>query len=174
MPAHKIVGLGIAHVPEGRRVFPDMTVFENLRMGGYRRLRRAGVLGRDSAFDDDLSLTYEHFPRLKERRSQRAGSLSGGEQQMLAIGRALMARPRLLLLDEPSIGLAPRMVQEIAQVIAAITRRWRVGILLIEQNARMAFRIAQHAYVLETGQVVITGATEALAQNEEVKRVYLG
>ncbi len=174
VPAHRIVGLGIAHVPEGRRVFPDMTVYENLRMGAYRRLRRGRSMLRDSAFEDDLALTYEHFPRLKERARQRAGSLSGGEQQMLAIGRALMARPRLLLLDEPSIGLAPRMVQEIAQVIAAITRRWRVGILLIEQNARMAFRIAQHAYVLETGQVVITGATGALARNEEVKRVYLG
>ena len=174
VPAHKIVGIGIAHVPEGRRVFPEMTVFENLRMGAYLRLKRNELIRSDPAFEEDLAMTYEHFPRLKERRGQRAGSLSGGEQQMLAIGRALMAKPRMLLLDEPSVGLAPTMVQEIAHVIAEITRRWQVGVLLIEQNARMAFRLAERAYVLETGQVAMAGTTEALIRDENVKRVYLG
>ena len=174
MPPHKIVTLGIAHVPEGRRVFPDMTVFENLRMGAYLRIQNVGVFNPDAAIKEDLDMVYDHFPRLRERQRQRAGTLSGGEQQMLAIGRALMAKPRMLLLDEPSVGLAPTMVQEIAHVIAEITRRWSVSVLLIEQNARLAFRLAQHAYVLETGVVAMSGPTSELTQNEEVKRVYLG
>ncbi len=174
MPPHKIVQLGIAHVPEGRRVFPDMTVFENLRMGAYLRIQNVGVINPDAAIKEDLEMVYDHFPRLRERHRQRAGTLSGGEQQMVAIGRALMAKPRMLLLDEPSVGLAPTMVQEIAHVIAEITRRWSVSVLLIEQNARLAFRLAQHAYVLETGTVAMSGSTSELSQNEEVKRVYLG
>jgi branched-chain amino acid transport system ATP-binding protein len=150
-----------------------MTVLGNLRMGAYRHLKRSNLLKKDVKLEGDLERVYQHFPRLKERLSQQSGSLSGGEQQMLAIGRALMAKPHLLLLDEPSMGLAPTMVREIEKIINAINKQG-VSILLVEQNARMAFRLAQKAYVLEIGEVAMAGATAELTDNEEIKRVYLG
>lgn len=166
MPPHKIAGLGVAHVPEGKRLFTDMTVLENLKMGAYLR--------HDTEVDRDLERIYRHFPILEERRQQRSGSLSGGEQQMLAIGRALMSQPKVLLLDEPSIGLSPLMVQEIAKVIMDLRQGGSLGIILVEQNARMAFRLVKKAYVLQTGSVVLAGDTEELMQNEEVRKAYLG
>lgn len=166
MPPHKIAGLGVAHVPEGKRLFTDMTVLENLKMGAYLR--------QDTEVDRDLERIYRHFPILEERRQQRSGSLSGGEQQMLAIGRALMSQPKVLLLDEPSIGLSPLMVQEIAKVIMDLRQGGSLGIILVEQNARMAFRLVKKAYVLQTGSVVLAGDTEELMQNEEVRKAYLG
>ena len=166
MPPHKIAGLGVAHVPEGKRLFTDMTVLENLKMGAYLR--------QDTEVDRDLERIYQHFPILEERRQQRSGSLSGGEQQMLAIGRALMSQPKVLLLDEPSIGLSPLMVQEIAKVIMDLRQGGSLGIILVEQNARMAFRLVKKAYVLQTGSVVLAGDTEELMQNEEVRKAYLG
>ena len=165
-PAQDIVALGIVQVPEGRRVFPNMSVMENLELGAYLRKDRAGI-------KEDLNQVLTRFPRLKERRSQLAGTLSGGEQQMLAIGRALMARPRLMLLDEPSMGLAPLLVREIFEIIQEINRAGTT-ILLVEQNAHMALSIADYAYVLETGRIVLEGPAQELAQSEEVKEAYLG
>jgi branched-chain amino acid transport system ATP-binding protein len=165
--AHQIVARGIAHVPEGRRLFPEMTALENLNMGGYARSDKKGVRA-------DLDRVFHHFPRLQERRDQRAGSMSGGEQQMLAIGRALMANPRLLLLDEPSVGLAPIMVAEIARIIRRINRELGVTILLVEQNARMALSLATHAYILQTGLVFRDGEPRELIQDEGLKIAYFG
>ncbi len=162
----KIVGMGICQVPEGRRVFPAMTVLENLEMGAYLRKGKKEI-------DDDLENIFARFPRLKERRRQLAGTLSGGEQQMLAIGRALMARPQLLLMDEPSMGLAPLLVKEIFAIIKDINERGTT-ILLVEQNAHMALSIASRAYVIETGEIVLQGTAEELLNSPEVKKAYLG
>ena len=161
-----VVRGGIAHVPEGRRVFPFMTVRENLNMGAFRRKDKEEI-------KKNLEEVFEHFHILRERRSQRAGSLSGGEQQMLAIGRALMSQPTLLLLDEPSLGLAPLMVKEVGRIIGEINRR-QVGIILVEQNAHMALRIARKGYVLETGSIALQGPASDLIDNEHVKKAYLG
>ena len=162
----RIVARGIAHVPEGRRVFPELTVLENLMTGAY--LRRDGPSVRS-----DLDMVYGHFPRLRERRGQYAKTLSGGEQQMLAMGRALMAAPRLLLMDEPSIGLSPIMVQEIASIIGEIHRKG-VPVVLVEQNASLALHLASYGYVLETGRIALHGPCEVLRENEHVRRAYLG
>jgi len=162
----EIVRSGIAHVPEGRRVFPYMTVKENLKLGAFRRKDKEGIR-------NDLEGVFEHFPVLRDRRSQSAGSLSGGEQQMLAIGRALMSQPLLLLLDEPSLGLAPLMVKEVGRIIREINQK-NVGIILVEQNARMALRLAHKGYVLETGSVVLQGEASELIDDEHVKKAYLG
>jgi branched-chain amino acid transport system ATP-binding protein len=164
-PPHGIVHRGITHVPEGRRIFNRLSVQENLEMGAYTRA------DRDVARDMDG--VFSILPRLKERRTQVAGTLSGGEQQMLAIGRALMAKPRLLLLDEPSMGLAPVLVEQIFETVLAINRRG-VTILLVEQNASMALSIAQRGYVLETGRIALEGAAVELAGDPEVRRAYLG
>jgi branched-chain amino acid transport system ATP-binding protein len=165
VPAHHVVQRGITHVPEGRRIFNRLTVVENLEMGAYTR--------SDPGVADDLERVFAVFPRLRERRSQVAGTLSGGEQQMLAIGRALMARPRLLLLDEPSMGLAPVLVEQIFDTVQTINRQG-VTILLVEQNAAMALSIAARGYVLETGRVALEGQASALAGNPAVRRAYLG
>lgn len=164
--AQQIVALGIVQVPEGRRVFPSMSVMENLELGAYLRKDRVAIR-------DDLDRVFTRFPRLQERRSQMAGTLSGGEQQMLAIGRALMARPRLMLLDEPSMGLAPLLVREIFEIIKEINQTGTT-ILLVEQNAHMALSIAHYAYVLETGKIVLEGPAAELAQSDKVKEAYLG
>ena len=166
LPPERIVARGISHVPEGRRVFPDLTVEENLRTGAF--LRRDGV-----EVERDLILIYERFPRLGERRGQWARTMSGGEQQMLAIGRALMAKPRLLLLDEPSMGLAPLIVQEIAGIIEEISAQG-VTVILVEQNAELALLLADYAYVLETGALALEGPAGDLHENEHVKKAYLG
>ena len=166
LEADRIVARGIAHVPEGRRVFPELTVLENLMTGAY--LRRDGPSVRS-----DLDMVYGHFPRLRERRGQYAKTLSGGEQQMLAMGRALMAAPRLLLMDEPSIGLSPLMVQEIAAIIGDIHRKG-VPVVLVEQNASLALHLASYGYVLETGRIALHGPTGVLRENEHVRRAYLG
>ena len=163
---HKILGLGMAHVPEGRRVFSRMTVMENLQMGAYIRNDASGIL-------EDYDMVFERLPRLKERRKQAAGTLSGGEQQMLAIGRALMGRPKMLLLDEPSMGLSPLLVGEIFKIISDVNESG-VTVLLVEQNAKKALEIADRAYVLETGKIVMSGDTLELADNEEVRKAYLG
>jgi branched-chain amino acid transport system ATP-binding protein len=165
VPPHAIVQRGLAHVPEGRKIFNRLTVADNLEMGAYVR--------RDGEIQQDMERVFALFPRLLERRGQVAGTLSGGEQQMLAIGRALMARPRLLLLDEPSMGLAPVLVEQIFETIRDINRQG-TPILLVEQNAAMALTIAQRGYVLETGRVVLAGSAPELAENEEVRRAYLG
>ncbi len=165
--AHRVVGLGLGHAPEGRRLFPHMTVLENLKMGAYLR-------GNDAALAQTLAEVVARFPRLAERRSQRAGTLSGGEQQMLAIGRALMAAPRMLILDEPSFGLAPMMVAEIGRVIKAINRDRKVTVLLVEQNARMALSISSTTYVMEAGTIVLEGSSAALRESPHVKAAYLG
>ncbi len=165
MPAHEIVLRGVAHVPEGRRIFNRLSVRENLMMGAYLRA--------DEAIESDLERVFALFPVLKERLRQVAGTLSGGEQQMLAIGRAVMARPRLLLLDEPSMGLAPVVVERIFETVVGINREGTT-ILLVEQNAAMALTIAHRAYVLETGTVALSGPAEELARNPEVRRAYLG
>jgi branched-chain amino acid transport system ATP-binding protein len=162
----RLVRMGIVQVPEGRQIFAELTVRENLLLGGYAR-RDLGAAGQDPP------RVFEYFPRLRERLQQRAGTLSGGEQQMLAIGRALMARPRLLLLDEPSLGLAPMLVKEIFRVISEI-RAAGTTVLLVEQNAHMALAIADHAYVLETGRVILGDRSAALRQREEVRGAYLG
>ena len=162
----KIVGMGISQVPEGRRVFASMSVLENLEMGAYLRKNKKEIA-------DDMDNVFVRFPRLKERRKQMAGTLSGGEQQMLAIGRALMARPQLLLMDEPSMGLAPLLVKEIFAIIKDINERGTT-ILLVEQNAHMALSIADKAYVIETGEIVLQGSAEHLLKSEDVKKAYLG
>ena len=163
----EIVALGISHVPEGRHIFPQMTVAENLDMGAFLRSDRGEIR-------KDLDYIYTLFPVLAERRHQLGGTLSGGEQQMLAISRALMARPRLLLLDEPSLGLAPLLVKLIFQIIRKINAEQGTTILLVEQNANMALRIAHRGYVMETGRIVMEGAADTLMHNEDVKRAYLG
>lgn len=167
MEAHKIIRLGLAQVPEGRRVFSGLTVQQNLQMGAYTRRD-----GKD-AIQADFDMVYDLLPRLKERRSQAAGTLSGGEQQMLAIGRALMCRPKMLLLDEPSMGLSPLLVQEIFKIIRDVNRNG-VTVLLVEQNAKMALEIANRAYVLETGTIKMEGEATELANNIEVRKAYLG
>src|SRR6185437_15335961 len=165
VPAHEIVEFGIALAPEGRHCFPRMTVRENLDMGAYRR--------RDAGIDEDLEHVFDLFPRLKERERQKAGTMSGGEQQMLAIGRALMARPKLLMLDEPSLGLAPVLVQRIYETIGEINR-FGVTILLVEQNANYALAAAGSGYVLETGRVVLANDSASLRNDPEVQKAYLG
>jgi branched-chain amino acid transport system ATP-binding protein len=162
----EILRRGIAHCPEGRRVFPHMTVRENLAMGAYVRDDARSVAS-------DLEQTFAHFPILAERRGQAAGTLSGGEQQMLAIGRALMARPRLILFDEPSLGLAPTMVEAVFEIIAGIQREG-TAVLMVEQNAYMALRLASRAYVMETGRIALEGPARALVGDEHVRRAYLG
>jgi len=165
-PAQKIVALGISQVPEGRRIFPNLTVQENLELGAYLQ-RDKGEIRRS------MGVVFGHFPRLEERRAQMAGTLSGGEQQMLAMGRALMSKPKLLLLDEPSMGLAPMLVQEIFSIIEEI-REQGTTILLVEQNAHMALSVADYGYVMETGKIVLSGTAAELASSEEVKKAYLG
>jgi branched-chain amino acid transport system ATP-binding protein len=162
----KIVGLGIAQVPEGRRVFPELTVLENLNIGAFLRRDTAGIAR-------DLESVFGHFPRLEERAGQWGKTLSGGEQQMLAMGRALMAKPKLLLMDEPSLGLAPIMVQEIANIIVNINKMG-VSVVLVEQNAELALRLANYAYVLETGSIALEGPANELHENDHVRRAYLG
>lgn len=166
LPANKIVAMGISHVPEGRRIFPDMTVEENLRTGAFLRKSRSEV-------EDDLDGIYSQFPILKSRQTKNAKTLSGGEQQMLAIGRALMARPRVLLMDEPSMGLAPVIVDEIRKIIEQIKENG-VTILLVEQNAELALNLANYAYVLENGKIALEGPAEELHDNEQVRTAYLG
>jgi branched-chain amino acid transport system ATP-binding protein len=163
----RIVALGISMVPEGRHVYPYMSVRDNLLMGAYLRTDKAGIQA-------DLDKVFGRFPRLKERYRQQGGTLSGGEQQMVAIGRALMARPRLLLLDEPSLGLAPMLVREIAGAITTINREDQVSVILVEQNSRMALKISSQAYVLETGRVALSGRSADLLHNDHVRRLYLG
>ena len=162
-----IVKLGIAMVPEGRRGFPLMSVKDNLLMGAFTRSDRGGIA-------QTLEMVLGRFPRLKERYTQQAGTLSGGEQQMMVIGRALMAKPKLLLLDEPSLGVAPKLVQDIARSIVAINRDEKVSVLLVEQNSRMALRISQRAYALTTGSIALSGYSAELLNDERVKRLYLG
>ena len=164
-PAHKIVELGIAHVPEGRRIFTSMTVEENLDMGAFTV--------RGGNIDADKERVFEQFPRLKERRKQIAGTLSGGEQQMLAMGRALMSHPKLLMLDEPSMGLAPILVEQVFDIIASLHKAGTT-ILLVEQNAEMALSIADRAYVMETGRITLSGTGKELAASEDVQKAYLG
>ncbi|MCI8442401.1 MAG: ABC transporter ATP-binding protein [Provencibacterium sp.] len=164
IPAHKIVELGMAHVPEGRRIFLQMSVEENLEMGAYTKSRTE---------KENMERVYEQFPRLKERRRQIAGTLSGGEQQMLAMGRGLMSNPRLLMLDEPSMGLAPILVEQIFEIIRRLHEAGTT-ILLVEQNAQMALSVADRGYVLETGKIVATGTGTELLDNEAVKKAYLG
>ncbi|RWK09977.1 ABC transporter ATP-binding protein [Mesorhizobium sp.] len=163
----EIVKMGIAMVPEGRRVFPYMTVKDNLLMGAFTRSSKSEIAA-------SLEMVLGRFPRLKERFSQAAGTMSGGEQQMLVIGRALMAKPKLLLLDEPSLGVAPKLVQDIARSIVAINRDEKVSVLLVEQNSRMALRISQRAYALTTGSVALSGNSAELLTDDRVKRLYLG
>jgi branched-chain amino acid transport system ATP-binding protein len=164
---HKIVSWGLSHCPEGRRVFPRLSVKENLELGAYLRRDKDGVR-------KDLAQVFELFPRLDERMKQMAGTLSGGEQQMLAIGRAFMSKPKLLMLDEPSLGIAPILVQEIFRTIKTINETQKLTILLVEQNANMALKLAHYAYVLETGKVVLHGKASELAQDERIKAAYLG
>ena len=163
----KIVRMGMAHVPDGRGTFTDLTVEENLRLGAYSRKDKDAV-------SEDIEGVFEHFPRLKERLYQQAGTLSGGEQQMLAISRALMLRPKLLLLDEPSFGLAPLIVQEIFEIMRNINKTNGVSMLLVEQNASLALNLADHAYLLETGNVVLSGPAKDIRSDESVRRTYLG
>ena len=166
IPAHKIVEMGMAHVPEGRRVFPEMTVYQNLMLGAYTR--------KDSAEKQaSLEKVYGHFPRLKERQKQLAGTLSGGEQQMLAMGRALMSKPKIILMDEPSMGLSPIFVNEIFSIIEEVSKEGTT-VLLVEQNAKKALCLADRAYVLETGSITVTGDAKDLLNNDEIRKAYLG
>jgi branched-chain amino acid transport system ATP-binding protein len=167
LPAHKIVARGLSHVPEGRMVFSNLTVAENLAMGAYLRCKRDEIAR-------DLDYVFAMFPRLKERLKQQAGTLSGGEQQMLAIGRALMASPKLLMLDEPSLGLAPRLISTIFEKIVEINRTKGTAVLLVEQNARLALEVSSHAYVLETGRIVMGGPSRELKDTPQLKAAYLG
>lgn len=166
IPAHKIVSLGMAHVPEGRRVFADLSVYENLKMGAYTRKDKEEI-------EKSLDRVYERFPRLKERKNQLAGTLSGGEQQMLAMGRALMSQPKIILMDEPSMGLSPILVNEIFDIIQEVSKSGTT-VLLVEQNAKKALSIADRAYVLETGKIVLDGKAEALLNDDSIKKAYLG
>ena len=166
MPAHKIVREGISQVPEGRRIFAEMTVLENLELGAFTRSDKDEI-------QNDFKMVFKRFPRLEERKSQLAGTLSGGEQQMLAMGRALMSRPKLLLLDEPSMGLAPLLIKEIFSIIVDINKTGTT-VLLVEQNANMALSIANRAYVLETGRITISGDAKELAASEDIRKAYLG
>jgi branched-chain amino acid transport system ATP-binding protein len=165
LPAHEIVGLGIAHSPEGRKVFARMSVFENLQMGAFSR--------RGEKIDDDVARVFDLFPRLKERRSQKAGTMSGGEQQMLAMGRALMAHPKILLLDEPSMGLSPILTEQIFRIITEINEQGTT-VLLVEQNAQMALNVSTRGYVIQTGKIILADSASALAANEQVRQAYLG
>ena len=162
-----IVRLGIAHVPDGRGTFVNLTTEENLRLGAYTRKDRVAV-------EADLERVYGYFPRLKERRAQQAGTLSGGEQQMLAVSRALMLKPRLMLLDEPSFGLAPLIVKELFGILRTVNQREKVSMLVVEQNAAMALDLADHAYLIETGRVVLSGASDDIMKDDAVRRSYLG
>ena len=166
MPGHKIVTLGIAQVPEGRRVFPDLTVLANLKLGAYTRKDKAEM-------DETLKMVYERFPRLEERKNQTAGTLSGGEQQMLAMGRALMSHPQLILMDEPSMGLSPLLVNEIFDIIQKINADGTT-VLLVEQNAKKALSVANRAYVMETGTISMEGNAEDLLENPQIQKAYLG
>ena len=167
MAAHKIVGKGLCHVPEGRMVFANLTVEENLRMGAYLRNDKAGIA-------EDMEYSFHMFPRLKERIHQAAGTMSGGEQQMLAIARAIMSKPKCLMLDEPSLGIAPMLVRAIFEQIVAINRDRGITVLLVEQNANLALAISQHGYVLETGKVLLEDTSAALRSNPQVREAYLG
>ena len=166
-PPHRIVARGLAQAPEGRMVFANLTVLENLRLGAYLRKDRAGIV-------QDLDYLFGIFPRLKEREKQTAGTLSGGEQQMLAIGRALMSKPKCLMLDEPSLGIAPLLVKTIFEKIVEINRELGLTILLVEQNANLALEVSHYGYVLETGRIILEDKSAALRQNEEVRAAYLG
>ena len=165
-PPHKIVGMGMAHVPEGRRVFQNLSVLENLKLGAYTRKDKAEIA-------ESLKMVYERFPRLEERKNQIAGTLSGGEQQMLAMGRALMSKPRIILMDEPSMGLSPLLVSEIFDIIRVISESGTT-VLLVEQNAKKALSIADRAYVLETGNIKLSGKASDLINDESVRKAYLG
>ena len=165
-PAHKIVSLGMAHVPEGRRIFQELTVYDNLRFGAF-------TLHDNKRYESNLAYVYEHFPRLEERKKQIAGTLSGGEQQMLAMGRALMSNPKIILMDEPSMGLSPLLVNEIFHIIREVSADGTT-VLLVEQNAKKALSIANRAYVLETGTISLSGNASELMGNEQVKKAYLG
>jgi branched-chain amino acid transport system ATP-binding protein len=167
LPAAKIVARGIAMVPEGRHVYPYMSVKDNLLMGAYLRNDKPGI-------KSDLDKIFTRFPRVKERMNQQAGTLSGGEQEMVVVGRALMARPRLLLLDEPSLGLAPMVVREIARLVTEVNQEEKVSVILVEQNSRMALKVSQHAYVLETGRVGLEGPSAELMHNDHIRKLYLG
>ena len=166
VPGHKIVSMGMAHVPEGRRVFQELTVLQNLKMGAYTRKDKAEI-------EETLQMVYKRFPRLAERKNQLAGTLSGGEQQMLAMGRALMSHPSIILMDEPSMGLSPIFVNEIFDIIKEVSAQGTT-VLLVEQNAKKALSIADRAYVLETGKIVLTGNAKELVNDEAIKRAYLG
>lgn len=166
MPGHKIVSMGMAHVPEGRRVFADLTVLENLKLGAYTRKDKNEIA-------ETLKKVYQSFPRLEERKNQSAGTLSGGEQQMLAMGRALMSRPKIILMDEPSMGLSPIMVNEIFDIIRSVSESGTT-VLLVEQNAKKALSIADRAYVLETGKIVLEGKAKDLLEDDSIKKAYLG
>ncbi len=165
-PAHKILSLGMAHVPEGRRIFQELTVFDNLKLGAF-------TLHDSKRFDENLAYVYKHFPRLEERKKQIAGTLSGGEQQMLAMGRALMSNPKIILMDEPSMGLSPLLVNEIFHIIREVSADGTT-VLLVEQNAKKALSIADRAYVLETGKISLSGKAADLINDEQVKKAYLG
>ena len=166
VPAHKIVSLGIAHVPEGRRVFAELTVYENLKMGAYTRKDKDEI-------EKTLEMVYKRFPRLEERKNQLAGTLSGGEQQMLAMGRALMSHPKIIVMDEPSMGLSPILVNEIFDIIQEVSKGGTT-VLLVEQNAKKALSIADRAYVLETGRIVLEGDAKVLMNDDSIKKAYLG
>ncbi len=166
IPAHRIVSLGMAHVPEGRRVFASLSVFQNLKLGAYTRSSKEEI-------EDSLQTVYKRFPRLEERKNQPAGTLSGGEQQMLAMGRALMSKPRIILMDEPSMGLSPIFVNEIFDIIKSVSAGGTT-VLLVEQNAKKALSIADRGYVLETGRIVLEGNAQDLLNDESVKKAYLG
>ena len=166
IPAHKIVSMGMAHVPDGRRVFAELSVYENLKMGAYTRKDKNEI-------EESLKSIYKRFPRLEERKNQMAGTLSGGEQQMLAMGRALMSKPKIILMDEPSMGLSPIMVNEIFDIIRAVSESGTT-VLLVEQNAKKALAIADRAYVLETGKIVLEGNAKDLLEDDSIKKAYLG
>ena len=166
VPPHKIVSMGMAHVPEGRRIFQELSVLENLKLGAYTRKSKAEIA-------ESTEMVYDKFPRLKERKNQVAGTLSGGEQQMLAMGRALMSKPRIILMDEPSMGLSPLLVSEIFEIIKEI-RNSGTTVLLVEQNAKKALSIADRAYVLETGNITLSGDASKLINDESIKKAYLG